>query len=183
MAKITVICASPRKGNTEAVAMKIAEAAKANGNEIETFRLNDLKNVRGCQACMACKKMGKCVQKDDISTVLESIRNADGVVLAFPDYFGQPCAQFRVLQDRMYSFLGADFVPNIAAGKKVATVVSCASPAEAAQPLADSIDDMMVKEMKCVSLGKIVIGKAGAPNVASADADIMAQAEAIGKKF
>ena len=58
MTSTVVILGSPRKGNSEAIAEAIANEAKAKGNEIKTFKLNQLK-ARGCQSCYGCKKAGK----------------------------------------------------------------------------------------------------------------------------
>lgn len=57
------------KREFEAIAEAIANEAKAKGNEIKTFKLNQLK-ARGCQSCYGCKKAGKCVVKDDMIEVL-----------------------------------------------------------------------------------------------------------------
>ena len=182
MAKIAVVLGSPRKGNSETIAMKIAETAKQNGNDIEVFRLNDLKNAKGCQACMGCKKAGRCVIKDDMLPVIDAVRDADGVIVAAADYFGQPCSQYRMFEDRMYSFVGPDFVPNISK-KKVAVVVTCGSGKEGAEKIADAMEGTFVNFFKAESLGKIVLSGGFAPNVAAGDADALAKAEAIGKKF
>lgn len=182
MAKIAVVLGSPRKGNSETIAMKVAEAAKANGNEIEVFRINDLKNAKGCQACMGCKKAGKCVIKDDMLPVLDAVRNADGIIVAAADYFGQPCSQYRMFEDRMYSFIDGSFVPNITP-KKVAVVVTCGMGLDGAKAMADSMEGVFVNFFKCQSVGKIVLGGGLAPNVAAENAEILAQTEELGKKF
>ena len=66
MGKVVIVNTSPRKGaNSETLAMKIAEGAKDNGNEIQVFNLREME-INGCKACMGCKKSGVCVQKDGI---------------------------------------------------------------------------------------------------------------------
>ena len=108
MSKITAIIASPRKtGNCVAIVDKMVETAKAAGNEVEVFYLNQIE-AKGCQACMGCKKTGKCVRKDGMTPVLESVANCDSVILATPDYFGQATSQYRMLEDRMYGFVRGD---------------------------------------------------------------------------
>ena len=56
--------------------------------------------------------------------VLDAIREAESVILSAPVYFGCPCAQYRLLEDRFYSFLNADFSSNVAAGKKLAVTAA-----------------------------------------------------------
>ena len=109
MSKITAIIASPRKtGNCVAIVDKMVETAKAAGNEVEVFYLNQIE-AKGCQACMGCKKTGKCVRKDGMTPVLESVAACDSVILATPDYFGQATSQYRMFEDRMYGFVRGDF--------------------------------------------------------------------------
>ncbi len=180
MASVVVVLGSPRKGgNSETIAMKIAEAT---GKEIKVHRINDL-NAKGCQACMACKKTGKCAVKDDMIAVLDDIRVADGVIVATPTYFGHASSQYRTFEDRMYSFVNGDFSCNLEPGKKVAVVVTCGSGLEGAKALADSVEGVFAGFLKLQPVGKIVCGNALAPNVAAEDAAILAQAAEIGAKF
>ena len=184
MAKIVMVIGSPRKGsNSELIADKIAEGAKANGYEIVKYKINDLKNVRGCQGCGACKKAGVCVQNDDIKPILEDIKVSDGVILATPEYFGQPTAQFRLAQDRMFSFVDGTFTPVFPAGKKCAVAVTCGTGYDGAVAMADQIEGVMAGFFKFQPLGKIVVKGAMAPGCVADDKDVMDQALAIGKKF
>ena len=183
MASTVVILGSPRKGNSEAIAMAIANEAKAKGNTIKEYRINQLKNAKGCQSCYGCKKAGKCVVKDDVSEILDDIRAADSIVFATPIYFGQPSAQFRIVQDRFFGFLGGDFKPNLAAGKKAAIVVTCGSGIDGANKTADEIEGMAKNFFGMEIAGKIVKGGMMAPNAAESDAAIMAEAKAIGQKL
>jgi Multimeric flavodoxin WrbA len=183
MASTVVILGSPRKGNSEAIAMAIANEAKAKGNTIKEYRINSLKNIKGCQSCYGCKKAGKCVVKDDITPILDDIREADSIVVATPLYFGHATAQYRTVEDRFFGFLGGDFVPNIAAGKKAAIVVTCGTGLEVAQKTAAEIEGVLGGFFKMDVVGKIVKGGMMAPNAAESDAAVMAEAKAIGQKL
>lgn len=68
---------------------------------------------------MGCKKAGKCIKKDNLTPILDAIASCDGLVISTPDYFGQPCSQYRTLEDRFYGFLGPNFELNIKPNKKV----------------------------------------------------------------
>jgi multimeric flavodoxin WrbA len=181
---IVAIVASPRKkGNSCTIVKAIADGAKANGKSIKVYHLNSLTNVKGCQACMACKASGACVVKDDHAEILKAIKDAEGIILSTPFYFGDSNGQYRLLEDRFYSFLKPDFSTTLSPGKKVAVVVSCGSGADGAKALANKIEGTMVNYFKFVSVGKIVFGGGNAPDAASKNAAILDEAKAIGKKF
>jgi multimeric flavodoxin WrbA len=134
--KIICLLGSPRKnGNSAAIAERFCETAKKSGAEVQTFALNEL-NFRGCQACMACKtKLDHCVLEDDLTPVLEAVRQADVVVLASPVYFWEVSAQMKAYIDRTYSYLVPDFhtapVPSrLPAGKKLLVILTQGNPDE-----------------------------------------------------
>ncbi|MCQ2078716.1 MAG: flavodoxin family protein [archaeon] len=181
MSIVAVISTPEKGGNTEAVVNAIAESAKANGKDVQTFYLNPMANKKGCQACFACKAKGKCVQKDDLTPVLDAIRDAEGIILSTPVYFGEACGQYRMLEDRFFGFLDGSFQLNMPAGKKVAVVVAAGSAG--ADVLANKIEGVMTGFFKCQSIGKITFNTSNAKTFAAENADIMAQAAEIGKKF
>lgn len=183
MTSTVVIIGSPRGGNSKSLALAMAEGAKENGNEIKTFELNKLKNVKGCQSCYGCKKKGFCIVNDDHTPILQAIRDADSVIFSTPLYFSQSCGQFRLLEDRFFGFLNGDFTPNIAPGKKFAVIVTCGSGFDDAQNVAGNIELEWERFFKGVSVGKIVMKDGGAVDAASKNAKIMAEAKAIGKKL
>jgi len=72
---------------------------------VQTFMLNKM-DFRGCQHCDACKtKTDRCVLKDDMTVVLEAVKNTDVLVLATPIYFAHITAQLKTFVDRCYSYL------------------------------------------------------------------------------
>ena len=179
MTSTVVILGSPRKGNSEAIAEAIANEAKAKGNEIKTFKLNQLK-ARGCQSCYGCKKAGKCVVKDDMIEVLDAVREADSIILATPDYFSQSTAQYRMFEDRLYGFVGPDFQPTITS-KKVAIVVTAGSGA-GAENIANSMSGIMANFFKSEVVGQLIYAEA--KNGAFADnAEFQAKAAEIANKL
>ena len=111
--KIVAVLGSPRlNGNSAFIAGRFLEAAQNLGAETQTFALNALA-YRGCQACMACKKKSEvCILKDDLTEVLEAVREADVIVLASPVYYGDVTGQLKLFIDRTYAFLTPDFHTN-----------------------------------------------------------------------
>ncbi|MDQ7785627.1 MAG: flavodoxin family protein [Desulfomonilaceae bacterium] len=116
--KIVAVLGSPRaKSNSTALARKILSKAGELGAETREFVLNKL-DFKGCQGCETCKtKLDRCVLKDDLSEVLEAVKEADALIMASPNYFGEVSSQFKAFFDRTYSFLNADFSTRVSPGK------------------------------------------------------------------
>jgi len=127
--KIVAILGSPRaKSNSVALARKILERAGELGAETQEFLLNKLQ-FKGCQACETCKtKLDHCVLKDDLTQVLEAVKEADAVVLASPNYFGEVSGQFKSFFDRTYSYLNPDFSSRLRPGKSSVFVFAQGQP-------------------------------------------------------
>ena len=134
--KITCVLGSPRRnGNSEVLAKHFCDTAAKLGAEVETFFLNKL-NYQGCQACMACKtKLEKCALQDDLTEVLESIREGDVLVMATPVYMLDASSLLRAFIERTYSFFVPDFGTNpnpsrLKSGKKLVFIQTQGQPAE-----------------------------------------------------
>ena len=57
----------------------------------------------GCEGCK--KHPGKCVQKEDLTPLMQEMATYDAIVMGTPVYWYQVAAQFKMLVDRLYSFL------------------------------------------------------------------------------
>ena len=105
MKKIIAINASPRvKWNTAQLVRAAAEGAADAGAEVEVVDLYSLDAFMGCRSCFACmteKCYGTCTYKDGLSDTLAKLREADGIILGSPNYFGRPTAGFRALYERL----------------------------------------------------------------------------------
>ena len=129
MKKILMINGSPRKNGSDTVVCNaIADMAKNYDYESETVYVNDL-GIKGCQACMACKKTGRCVQKDCMNDMIEKIKDSDMIVLAMPVYFGAESAQMKTFIDRLYPiFKEMGTVPDMGKLKKASVLATCGAP-------------------------------------------------------
>lgn len=112
--RIIAINGSPRKtGNTVTFLNKALEGAASQGAETELIHLGDL-NFRGCRSCLTCKLKGeqyhgKCAYKDELSPVLEKIKNIDALILGSPIYFRDVTGDMRSFLERlMYPYLSFD---------------------------------------------------------------------------
>ena len=123
--KIVCLLGSPReKGNSATIAKRFCDSAERLGAEIRTFTLNKLQ-YRGCQGCMVCKtRLDRCALEDDLTEVLEAVRETDVLVLATPVYYCDVTSQLKAFLDRTYSYRVPDFLTNpnksrLAPGKKL----------------------------------------------------------------
>ena len=103
--KIIGINASPRKNaNTQTLVESALNGAAEKGAETRLVNLRQL-NINGCTGCERCKKdIGKCVQKDDLTTLLQDMTTCNAVIMGTPVYWYHVSAQFKMLVDRFYCF-------------------------------------------------------------------------------
>lgn len=105
MKKIVAINCSPRTvWNTATLVREAAKGAEEQGAEIVVIDLYKLEKFTGCVSCFGCKQpenLGKCICKDGLTSVLEAIRNADGLIIGTPNYLGDVSAGFRALYERL----------------------------------------------------------------------------------
>jgi len=103
---IVILAGSPRKvSSTDGLVAAFTEGAKGSGHNVTTFRVADMK-IGGCLGCNHCfQKVGVCVQKDDMQTILDALRKADTLVLASPVYYWGVTSQLKSAIDRTYALL------------------------------------------------------------------------------
>ena len=109
MKKVTVISTSLRAGsNSQMLAERFVEGAKAAGNEVEFITLRG-KEIKFCVGCLVCQKTGACVFKDDVPAIMEQVLNADMVCWATPIYYYEMSGQMKTLIDRMNAMYPKDY--------------------------------------------------------------------------
>jgi len=98
--KVIGIVGSPRKnGNTEILTAHTLKAISEEGLDTELIQLAGLK-IGPCNACMACQKEEKCSIQDDLFPIYIKMKEADGIILASPVYFGSATALIKALMER-----------------------------------------------------------------------------------
>ncbi|HHT17796.1 MAG TPA: flavodoxin family protein [Papillibacter sp.] len=119
--KVLLINGSPHKeGCTYTALREVAGALEKNGIETEIFHIGT-DPVRGCTACLACFREGKCAFDDDICNELAAkCAEADGIVVGSPVYFAGPNGALTSLLDRIFYSSGRKLW-----NKPAAAVVSC----------------------------------------------------------
>ena len=91
MKKLIAINGSPRRNwNTAQLLQQAVKGAQDAGASAEIVNLYAL-NFKGCTSCFACKLKtrphGTCAMKDDLTPVLEKVRNADAIIFGTPVYY------------------------------------------------------------------------------------------------
>jgi|ERR1035437_1425253 multimeric flavodoxin WrbA len=109
--KAIAINGSPRKKwNTATLLERVLEGAASEGAETEIIHLYDL-NFKGCVSCFACKlkdgkSYGKCAMNDELTPVLERLKDADAMILGSPIYLGNFTGEMRSFMERyIFPFL------------------------------------------------------------------------------
>lgn len=100
--KVLGINCSPRKGgNTELLILEVFKALEKEGIKTELIQLGG-KKVKGCEACMKCKKEkdGQCHQKNDaINKCIKQMVKADGIIIGSPTYYADLSTEAKALLD------------------------------------------------------------------------------------
>ncbi|NQU09003.1 MAG: flavodoxin family protein [Candidatus Abyssubacteria bacterium] len=99
--RIISLLASPHgeEGNTAALLDLVVEGARNEGAEAETIILPG-GTVGPCKACDVCHKQGACPHKDDFESIKGKVYEADGILLASPNYIFNVSAQMKAFMDR-----------------------------------------------------------------------------------
>jgi multimeric flavodoxin WrbA len=108
MKKVLIVSSSLRGGsNSEILAHEVEKGAQDVGNEVEFISLKG-KDIKFCIGCLACQKIHKCVQKDDVAELLGKVQNADVIVFATPIYYYEMSGQLKTFLDRCNPLYGQD---------------------------------------------------------------------------
>jgi len=120
MMKVLLINGSPHKEGNTARALKEMEMTFAQeGIETEILQVGHL-DIRGCAACNACGKLGKCVQNDIVNEAAEKLKDCDGLVLGSPVYYASPNATLLAFLDRLFYSVSFDLSMKVGASVVVA---------------------------------------------------------------
>ena len=120
MAKVLLLNGSPRPhGCTAAALEEVERTLRAEGLETELVQVGS-RNVRGCIACGRCSELGRCVFEDLVNETAPKLREAAGLVIGSPVYYGSPNGTLLSFLDRL--FYSTPFSKHMKVG---AAVVSC----------------------------------------------------------
>jgi multimeric flavodoxin WrbA len=91
---------SRKKGNTELLIQLALDEIRKEGIETELISLAN-QTINPCNACMACRKdKNRCLIEDDFGPIFLKLKEADGLILGTPVYFGSATPNIKSLIDR-----------------------------------------------------------------------------------
>lgn len=115
--KVLLINGSPNaNGCTYTALSELARTLEENGVSAEILHVGH-KTIRGCLSCGKCSELGRCVMDDIVNEVAEKLREADGLVLGSPVYYGSANGTLLALLDRL--FFSSSFDKSMKVGAAV----------------------------------------------------------------
>ncbi len=102
---LAVNAAGRKKGTTTRLVQEALEGAASRGAETEMLLLCEL-DLQHCRNCLKCYRdlespLAPCTIKDDATTVLEKVSEADGVIFASPVHNGHVSAHMVSFLERL----------------------------------------------------------------------------------
>jgi multimeric flavodoxin WrbA len=123
--KVLLISSSPHKekSKTFLLAKEVLRGFSQEGVDCEAIHLDDFR-VFFCRHCEEChKNILHCSVSDDVHLILKKMLDADGIILASPNYINQVTASMKALFDRSAHFIHCKRL----LGKYIAGVVTSGS--------------------------------------------------------
>ena len=112
MMKVLIINGSPRKdrGATGGLLHPFIEGMTKAGADVETIYSVGY-NIGDCRGCFNCwtSSPGNCIQDDDMKEILDTIADADLIILATPVYVDGMTGSLKTLLDRTIPLLHGAF--------------------------------------------------------------------------
>lgn len=149
--KLVAIMGSPHgmNGNTGMLLQRMLQGVRDAGAEVELISLSE-KDVQPCRGCDACHITGECIIADDFADIRRAFEQADGLILASPNYIVSVTAQLKALLDRCSPLIHLQALE----GKYAAAVVTSGGPGS------DEVEGYLLRFLR--SLGYATVGSVGA---------------------
>ncbi len=125
--KVLLLNGSPRvEGNTSIALGEMEKVFSEEGIDHETIQVGNL-DIRGCTACGACAKTGKCIYDDIVNEIAPKFEESDGLVLASPVYYASANGTLISLLDRLFYSTSFDKRMKVGASVAVARRGGCSA--------------------------------------------------------
>lgn len=113
--KVLLINGSPHVDGVIALALKeLSDTLNRCDIETEIIHVGN-KDIRGCIACRSCKKTGKCVFDDCVNELAFKLKDADGLVVGAPVYYGSANSTVVSLLTRLFYSINYDLSMKVGA--------------------------------------------------------------------
>lgn len=118
--KVLLINGSPRpRGNTRVALDEMVKIFDQEGIETEIIHVGN-KDIRGCIACLSCKKNGKCIFDDIVNETAKKFEECDGIVVGTPVYYASANATLIAFLTRLFYSTTFDKTMKVGASAVVA---------------------------------------------------------------
>lgn len=118
--KVILINGSPNeKGCTYTALEECKKGIEEQGAEARIIHIGR-EPIYSCTACYGCEETGRCVYDDICNEIVDTVSEADGIIVGSPVYFAGPTGAVCSLLERMF-FAAGDEMKR----KPAAAVVSC----------------------------------------------------------
>ena len=125
--KVLLLNGSPRvNGNTMVALNEMVKVFAEEGVEAEIIQVGS-RQTRGCIACGACGKNGKCVFDDVVNEIAPKFEEADGIVVASPVYYASANATLIACLDRLFYSTSFDKRMKVGASVAIARRGGCSA--------------------------------------------------------
>jgi len=125
--KVLLINGSPRlEGNTYLALSEMEKIFQKEGIHTQILNVGN-EAVRGCMACGACSKLGKCVIDDIVNKASLELDEADGVVIGSPVYYASANGTLVSFLDRLFYSSKCDKRMKVGASIAVARRGGCSA--------------------------------------------------------
>lgn len=113
--KVLLINGSPHVDGVIALALKeLSDTLNRCDIETEIIHVGN-KDIRGCIACRSCKETGKCVFDDCVNEIAFKLKDADGLVVGAPVYYGSANSTVVSLLTRLFYSINYDLSMKVGA--------------------------------------------------------------------
>ena len=100
--KVLLINGSPHaEGNTYTALNEMIKIFEAEGIETELMHVGN-QAVRGCTACLFCKRNGYCIFDDGVNETAAKLAQCDGLVIGSPVYYASANSTLTAFLDRLF---------------------------------------------------------------------------------
>ncbi len=118
--RVLLVNGSPHvKGNTRIALDEMIKIFNEENIETEIIHIGN-KNIRGCIACMTCKKSGKCIFDDEVNEMAKKFEECDGFVVGTPVYYGSANSTLISFLTRLFYSTTCDKTMKVGASAVIA---------------------------------------------------------------
>ena len=183
MTKVVGFVGSPRKGaNTDVLVRAVLAGAAEAGAQTEAYYLNEL-DIKGCQACEACKERQHCVLEDDMQPLYKAIAEADAVVIGSPIYAAYLTGQTKLFLDRWYAFFDRELISRMPKDKRFALIVTYGDEGDDVYSAAIDSLTPIIQLTSPASIETLVFPGTKDKDSAARNPDILRRAHELGRRL